>query len=105
MTVPVDLAQMGITLRALPAAPPQREDGRIYGIWSRIAADLATYPDGTWVAIGGVPPAALTSPYGASSLVVACRRQGFRIAIRSTPDGLYVLRGRTIDAGFARRDV
>ena len=95
MGAAVSLAKIGVTMRAVPSLPPGGPDRLPENLWARVAAELATYPVGAWVAVGGVQVAA-QGPYGASPLVVACRRRGFRVAVRQRPDGLYVLRGRPL---------
>lgn len=96
------LEEIGVRLRLVGALPPPvtPPEGRPAQtrLWARVARELAAFPVGAWVAVGGVQVAA-QGPYGASPLVVACRRLGFRVAVRQRPDGLYVLRGRPIMRG------
>lgn len=94
MAASLALVDLGVSVRAVPFLPPATDPTlRQQHLWARIASEVGAHPVGSWVAIEGVERA---TPYGANALVVACRRAGFRVAVRQRPDALYVLRGRQI---------
>lgn len=97
MSAAPTLAELGISVgppARLP--PPSAPVARQAHVWARVAAQIAAHPVGSWVPVVGLE--ALAAPHGANALVVACRRAGFRVAVRQRPDALYVLRGRSVDA-------
>ncbi len=90
------LTAQTVAMRVMPTPPPPvPQAGSLYRFWAAIAARLASSKPGTWVELD-IPAEALATPHAASSLVCACRRIGFHIAIRWRAGGFYVLRGRPI---------
>lgn len=81
-------------LTAIPAPPPKPSRRARYSVWSSVARGIAEYPIGTWLKLEGLRATARPE----SSIVVACQRRGFRVAIRRDEDGaLFILRGRPIE--------